>query len=201
VNIYNSAGEVVRTLYDMLDDPLGANMTGLDLSATMIKPGVSPSGNVPSKEWVTIQTSGTPVTLLWDGTNDRGTYVTPGNYEIEVHWNDGAGQTTDITKQVMVMAGSGTVGLVVAKPNALNEVNGMITTFDGTAVTNAYAIKASVYTLAGELVEVRQSSAGTPQVDWNATGKASGVYIAVIEIQTSQGGVLGIQRLKILITR
>jgi uncharacterized repeat protein (TIGR01451 family) len=201
VKVYNGAGEVVRTLYNVVDDPVGASMMGVDLSAAVIKPGTAATGTVPSQERVIIQTSGTPVTLLWDGTNDAGTYVTSGNYQIEVHWNDGAGQTTDITKQMMVMAGSGTTGLVIARPNVLNAAHGMTTTFDATAVSGAYAIKTSVYALSGELVEVLQSAPGTLTVDWDATGKASGLYIAVVEVQTPQGGTVSVQRMKVLILR
>ena len=94
--VYNEAGEVVKTLYDMVDDPVGDNMINVNLSATVIEPGYLASSRLPSQEWIAIQTSGMPVTLMWDGTNDLGTVVTPGIYEIEIHWNDGSGQTERI---------------------------------------------------------------------------------------------------------
>jgi hypothetical protein len=75
----------------------------------------------------------------------------------------------------------------------------MTATFDATGIQNAYSIKVRVYTIAGQLVQVLTSPQGSPIVPWNATGMASGIYIAVMEIDNSNGGVINRQRLKVLL--
>jgi hypothetical protein len=75
----------------------------------------------------------------------------------------------------------------------------MTTTFDGTGVPNAYSIQVQIYTLAGELVRTLISPGGNPQINWDATGLASGLYISVVTIQNANGGTMGRQSLKVLV--
>jgi hypothetical protein len=53
--------------------------------------------------------------------------------------------------------------------------------------------------MAGELVAILQSTGGSPKVNWDATGHASGLYIAVVEVGGSNGGTISVQRQKFLI--
>lgn len=200
-NVYNEAGELVRTLYNVVSDPVGSNMTNVTLSSNILRPSVTAptGGSSTNVANILIETSGTPVTLTWDGTNSGGTIVTPGVYTIEVHWNDGTGQTSDISREIVVMPGPGASGIAVARPNVLNATNGMTTTFDATGIQNAYSIKVQVYTMTGQLIQVLNSPQGSPTVPWNATGMASGIYIAVMEVDNSNGGVISRQRLKVLL--
>jgi len=200
-NVYNEAGELIRTLYDVVSDPVGSSMTNVTLSSNIFRPSLATStaGSSNNLATIFIETSATPVTLTWDGTNNSSSLVTPGVYTIEVHWNNGSGQTSDISREIIVMPGSNTIGVAVARPNVLNEANGMITTFDATGVQNAYSIKVQVYTMTGQLIQTLTSSQGLPQTQWNASGMASGIYIAVMEIDNSSGGMLNRQRLKILL--
>ena len=82
-------------------------------------------------------------------------------------------------------------------PNILNATNGMTTTFNAAGVTNASGLKVKIYTIAGELVQAFVS--GTPTAAWNASGLASGIYIANVEVDNANGGVVSQQRLKILV--
>lgn len=198
-NIYNSSGERVRTLYDMVGDPT-SNLLGLTLSTSTIRPSLSgPASQTGNTNVATIyiQTSGTPVTLVWDATNDGGTVVTPGVYTVEIHWDNGQGQTTDIVREIVVMPGYGTVGQAVAAPNVLDQDHGMSTNFSADGVATVTAIKVNIYTIAGQLVTAISSS--TPDVTWDATGRASGLYLAVVQMYDAQGGLVGRQCLKLLV--
>jgi flagellar hook assembly protein FlgD len=138
-----------------------------------------------------------PVTLTWDGTNNSSTVVTPGIYNIEVHWNNGSGQTTDVSRQIMVIENTNISGIAVAKPNVLGTNSTMTTTFDVSGVLNASSFKVRIYTTTGELVQTLYSSATT--TTWNVTGLASGIYIANVEMYNANSGVIGRQFLKVLV--
>jgi flagellar hook assembly protein FlgD len=201
--IYNSAGEAVRNLYNLVDDAKGLTMENLILNTSTIKPNasgaVSVNGGTPTQVDIAIQTSGTPVTLVWDGTNNNGACVSPGVYSLNINWNDGAGHTQNISREITVLPGTAATGLAVAKPNVLNSTNGMIATFDATNVSNAYSIQVQIYTMAGEKVRSLSSFSGFPQVGWIATGMASGIYIATVNVQNASGGTISVQRLKVLV--
>jgi hypothetical protein len=201
--VYNSAGEAIRNLYNLVDDAKGLIMENLVLSTSTIKPSassaVSLTGGTPTEVEIAIQTSGSSVTLVWDGTNNNGSCVSPGVYSVNINWNDGAGHTQNISREITVLPGTAAPGLAVAKPNVLNATNGMTTTFDATNVSNAYSIQVQIYTMAGEKVRSLSSFSGFPQVGWIATGMASGIYIATVNIQNASGGTVGIQRLKVLV--
>ena len=196
-NIYNSAGEIIRTLYFMVSDATDSQMTNVNLSSNIMTLGSNPSGNASILQIVVNTTGGTPVTLTWDGTNNSAADVTPGTYEIQLHWDNGQGQTTNITRSVIVVGG-GASGTVIAEPNMLT--NGQtLTTFNGIGIANAWILNAKVYTIAGELVKSLPGSPGSPTTQWNAVGLASGVYIVAVQVLDSNGGVLDTQLLKVLV--
>lgn len=200
VNVYNEAGELIRTLYNLVDDPVGSNMTNVTLSSNVIRPNLAPPNTVSSSlATIMIETSAAPVTLTWDGTNNAGSLVTPGTYTLEVHWNNGSGQTSDISREIIVMSNSSANGIAVARPNVLNAANGMTATFDATGVQNVYSIRVQIYTTIGQLIHTVTSAPGLPQAQWNASGMASGIYIASVEMDNASGGVMNRQRLKILV--
>jgi flagellar hook assembly protein FlgD len=195
-NIYNSAGEIVRTLYFMVSDATAAQMTNVNLSSSVMTLGSNSNGN-KSLLQIVVDTTGTPVTLTWDGTNNSATNVTPGTYTIQLHWDGGEGQTTNITRTVLVVGG-GASGTVVAEPNVLT--NGQtLAVFNGTGIANAWTLNAKVYTIAGELVKNIPGTPGSATAQWNATGYASGVYIVAVQAQDSNGGILENQLLKVLV--
>jgi len=202
VDIFNQAGEVVRKLYNVMSNPVGSSMTNISLSSSVLKPSlsapVSGTGQTPAQVKIYIEDSSAPVTLTWDGSADNGNFVTPGEYQIQVHWSNGNGNSTNITRSLLVMPTTGASGKVLAKPNELNKDNGYSTRLDGSAVSGAASIKARVYTLMGELVK-SLSNPSAPYMDWDASGKASGLYIAVVEMDSANGEVLSHQKVKILL--
>jgi flagellar hook assembly protein FlgD len=201
-NVYNGAGELVRTLYSLVSDAMSSSLSDVALSTSVFQPGTTASSSVSIKSatnelQVFIETSGTPVTLLWDGTNNGGTIVTPGEYTLEIHWNNGSGQTEDISRTLLVVAATGLTGKVIAKPNELGPNTTTITTFDAGTVTGAAGLKVRIYTVSGELVKT--VSSGTTQVQWDSFGVASGIYLASVEVDGANGGVVSRQILKLLV--
>jgi uncharacterized repeat protein (TIGR01451 family) len=193
--IYNSAGEAVRTLYALVSDANNAQMTNVNLSASVMT--LSQKGSLSLLQ-IVINTTGSPVTLTWDGTNNSATNVTPGTYQIELHWDDGQGQTADITRTIMVVSNGGASGTVLAEPNVLT-ASSTSTTFNATGITNAWIVNVKVYTIAGELITSITGSPGTATAPWNAARMASGIYIAAVQARDVNGGVLANQLLKILV--
>jgi len=200
VNIFNSAGEVVKKLYQVVADSTNSEMTSVDLSTNILHPSTSTLlGQLNSVQILVMTSSSTAVTLSWNGTNDLGSVVTPGQYEIEVHWDGGQGGLLDITRDILVTAGSGS-GAVIARPNLLAVNKGITTTtFDGSSIPNAASLKVTLYTVAGQLVTVVSGSSGTALAAWNASGVASGIYIATVEVVDMNGNIIRQQRLKVLV--
>jgi hypothetical protein len=76
----------------------------------------------------------------------------------------------------------------------------MTTVFNGTGITNAWTLSVKIYTIAGQMVPANISQTpGTAIAQWNATGIASGIYIALVEVLNANGGVIEQQTLKILV--
>jgi flagellar hook assembly protein FlgD len=201
VDIFNEAGEVVRKLYNVVSNATTSSMTNVSLSSTVLKPSLSAPTSVSSGSInyvkIMVEDSASPVTLIWDGTTDSGSFVSPGEYQVQIHWTDGNGSTSDVTRTIMVLPSTGVSGIAVARPNVLNPAKGMVTTFDASAVSNASSLKVKIYTTAGELVRIITSS--STQTPWDASGVASGIYIANVEIDDPSGGMINRQFLKVLV--
>jgi hypothetical protein len=60
-------------------------------------------------------------------------------------------------------------------------------------------LNVKIYTIAGELVQSISGTPGNTSTQWTATGMASGIYIAAVEVQDVNGGFLEHQLLKILV--
>jgi hypothetical protein len=199
VDIFNQAGEVVRRLYNVVANATNSTMTNVSLSTNVMKPnlGTTFGTTTASNLTITVEDSSSPVILVWDGSSDSGTFVTPGEYEVQVHWTDGNGTTTDITRTVLVLQSASVSGVALAEPNVLTSSTTMVTTFDASRVLNVTAMKIKIYTVAGELIQSFGVASNT--TPWNASGLASGIYIANVEMDNASGGVVNSQRLKILV--
>jgi flagellar hook assembly protein FlgD len=195
--IYNSAGEVVRTLYNVVDDSIGTQMTNVNLSSSVMNPGTRTNGSMTDLQ-IFVVTSGLPVTLTWDGTNNTGTNVTPGTYSIQLHWDNGQGETTNITRNVLVTAGGGVSGVVVAEPNVLTSGH-TVTTINAAGIANASTLNVKIYTIAGELVKSMPGAFGVLTVSWDSSGMASGVYIIETQVLNMNGGNVCQQSMKVLV--
>jgi flagellar hook assembly protein FlgD len=197
VDIFNGAGERVRRLYSFVDDASGLQMTSLSLSAHAVAPGNS--GGPVSLQMV-IQNSGVPVTLTWDGRSDQGAVVTSGHYQIGVHWEDGQGRSQDITQGVLVTGHTASEGNITASPNILGPAGPLSTTFR-ISPNAGWTLRVRIYTMAGESVAVREGPPGAGQVSWDASGIASGLYLAAAEVLHPNGGVAQRHIVKVLVRR
>jgi len=187
VLVYNEAGEVVKHLYASEGAPLGTEMTNVDLSSAAFTPGnQNASGNVQ----ILVHTSGGgSITLSWDGTADNGSPVTPGVYELGVHWDDGKDKVSDITQEIVVRPGSGTSGTVVAQPNVLGPGTGSVVTLKASP-GQGLTLNFRIYTVAGEFVPVVPGPSGPDLVQFDASKLASGLYLVEVEGLNSSNQIL-----------
>ena len=175
--IYNSVGEVVRHLYGSAGDPAGAQMTNVVLSSSVVAPG---AGNNGGSLGILVKASGgNNLALTWDGTGDNGQTMTPGVYELEVHWDDGMNGVSDIDKSIVVRPGQTQAG-VLAEPNLLGPGTGSIVTFQAMG-DQGLALRFKIYTVAGERVPAAAGPSGPDRIQYDASGLASGLYLAVVD--------------------
>ncbi len=205
VNIFNSAGELVRNLYASVADAnaAGANTAGAVLGPNVLKPGATATTSqdaVPDISIVVDSGSG-PVTLLWDGSNNQGTYVTPGGYSVQIHWSGGESQERTVVREVMVLSPQGQAGGVAIAPNVLGVKYGTTAFFDASSIAESFSIRVQLYTLSGERVATLTSPTGQPQVSWNAAGIASGIYVSATTVFNSVGGTIRTERHKVMVLR
>jgi uncharacterized repeat protein (TIGR01451 family) len=200
VKIYNEAGEAVKTLAVYTVDPVAGTVAQLRLSSSSIDPSSGPTaGTIPAVLTITLN-NGT--TILWDGTSDGGGVVPSGQYFIEAIEQNGTGGDTVMTAHVMVVSDRANAGMgnILAEPNILNGATGYQVTF--TSDMPGLTLDVSGYDTAGELVLRRiTGAAGGSSVAWDATGKASGLYFAVVEASDTLGGRIGNKILKIVVVR
>ncbi len=192
IDIYNEAGEIVDTLYSVVEDPQGTVITGVKLSGTVLEPGSPTDGNL-------IITTNNGVTATWTGYSSSGAVVPNGKYFIEVHSTDGKGGETVIVTSVMVLNNpKQTVPKVWAYPNPLT---GGFSQVEFQASNLGINLTVRIYDLAGELVTELKGAGGTSRVTWNAAGISSGLYIAKVEQKDLTGKIIAKQTLKILVQK
>jgi len=200
VLIYNESGEVVRHLYAYVDDPGAKTVVGATMSSGVIAPSNDSAGGSPRELTITLSDG---VTMVWDGRNDSGSFVGNGQYFVEVHSVDGSGGESTLTEKVAVIGGDEGKGMgeVKAVPNVLTTATGnRVTTFKWDGNVSA-TLRARVYTMAGELVGSVEGAAGANEAVWDAGGRASGIYLAVVEMVGDKGGILARQTVKVLVVR
>lgn len=195
INIYNEAGEIVRHLYGVLDDSTYNLITGITLSSTVINPH-SPVTGVPSV--VSISSSTGSLLSNWDGRSDSGEIVSNGDYFVEINAVNGKGGQTNISQEVLVQGQTSNWdnGTVKALPNILTDANPG-TDFQVQS-TDPLTLTVRVYDLAGEMVARVVGVPGSDSAYWNATGMASGIYIAVVDLNQTDGRWAGRKTMKLL---
>ncbi len=202
VAVYNEAGEIVKHLYAQVASSAGEPLQSMSLSAPVIQPGDPAAAGAPSSTTIRMDIPGGGVTLVWDGTNDAGSFVTNGQYFVEAHWVNGqAGGDQTVTQVVSVLnSGLGMIrGQVYAQPNLLT--GGQTATLLRVDSPTGLTLKADIYALSGERVGEALGLPGTNQVSWDAGGLASGFYLAVVELRDSGGGMMGRQTTHFVVRR
>jgi hypothetical protein len=203
IRIYNEAGEVVRNLYTYMGNPGPGSATKVQLSSEVFSPtSGTPVGTGPTDLRIMLN-NGT--TVVWNGESNSGAVVTSGQYFVEVDAQDGQGGDSVVTAQVMVLSENAHEGMgnITARPNVVNRSspNGSTVWFVSDSA-QSLTLSYKIYTVAGELVKGSTSGLpGTNSAQWDASGKASGLYFALVEAMNSQGGLVGHKSLKIVIDR
>jgi flagellar hook assembly protein FlgD len=187
VAIYNETGEMVRHLGELVADAMNPN-SGIDLSRDTISPSYQGGDN--SNVDITLS-DGT--TLVWDGRNDKGQIVSNGQYYVQVRGNDGQGGDSMVTKQITVFDRGVQIdpGKVVAYPNPVHVESDPLVVNFAIDSTSPLTLKVGLYTTAGELVQRVEGLPGANRVKWDFTELelAGGLYLAVVEVTDSKGGM------------
>lgn len=195
VNIYNSAGELVRRMEKLMTAGTEIKLETEDLfyigggnSSTTIKLGAS--GDVE-----------------WDGKNSLGKNVSNGIYEVRVEFRQSGGYVLYAGKSMTVLtegkaAVLGDVKIlpnpVIMKGNAAAAARFVWTALGQGDVT------LKVYNAAGELVSRSDAKVSDTFIDWaakteNGAKLSTGFYIAVVEA-VSEAGIVERKIIKLAIT-
>lgn len=186
LNIFNSAGEVVRTIKTPYTGSsvvsLGVDnvvQVGKDMSDINIQ--YAPGNNI-----------------VWDGKNSQGEIVSSGTYEMQVVVQTDQGTRIVASKSVVVLnaAVTGIISGIKLMPNPV-VVSGDATSkkaiFQWSASGNGEAV-IKIFNQDGELVRTINSTiaAGVAGIPWDirtsgGNDAASGIYICVIRVQQDTG--------------
>jgi hypothetical protein len=175
ITIYNAAGEVVRHLTDLEAADLGPGATQVSLSASVISPGST------ADPTLTISIAG-GTSVVWDGRSDNGSLVADGTYYVEVRSEGEGGTGTVVEKAVAVLAPLAS-HLMSIQPNVLSSTSPTATILGPVGTT----LRVVIYTAAGEKAAQSWGIPGTGQAIWDSTGKAPGLYLAVINSYDTSG--------------
>gem|GEM_PF-3456870 len=104
VTIFNSAGELVRSLYNGQNsvDPTGF---------TVVYQGVQPDGTIPVL--LSLLGNGSLPGIVWNTDNNNGQPVAPGVYQIQVQVVNNLDTVTTYNQQAIVLSGTGSDNLSI----------------------------------------------------------------------------------------
>jgi flagellar hook assembly protein FlgD len=202
VNVFNSAGEIIRHLYAVVDDPGNLSLADVQLSSSVISPTQDSTAIAGGNNVVSITSVGGSM-ITWDGKSDSGAIVTNGHYEIEVHYVDGKGGEQVISRGVIVQSSNTPItdGKAFAVPNVLT--NGQVSTEIRVNSTLAFTLTASLYDVAGERVTKPVTGPKDARSVFlpDLSALASGLYFVVVDLTDPMGGLAGRQVTQIAIVR
>jgi len=185
IRIFNSAGELVRTIKEnknyipdkimlSVDDVLAIDK---ERTAIQLTYGSNPSD-----------------TIIWDGKNDLGNLVSGGTYEIQVIAKSANGMSVAASKTVLILNETKQfISNVKAYPNPYTGVltNKLKFTWD---YNGNGTVKIYIYNTAGELIRKIEGLLQAGYVFWDMTTStgarvSDGNYVCIIEAKNSEGYV------------
>ena len=121
-----------------------------------------------------------------------------GFIELTVH--SGTGGEITKTQKVMVLSENTSSGMgnITARPNLLSRQTGYTVTFSSDSAQNP-ALSVKIFNMAGEKIWQGTGQPGTNDVVWNASRVANGLYFAVVEALSPEGGLMGRKSLKLVV--
>ena len=188
----------MKTLYVYSSNSVTGTASQLQLSASSIEPTSGPlTGNIPTQLTITLNNR---MTIVWDGTSDNGGVVPSGQYFIEAseqEW-DRRGDRLDGPRHGGVGYGELRDGEYPGGTERFERGNGI--SGDLHLKCAGLTLDYRIYDTAGELVLHRTpGNSGSSSAQWDAAGKASGLYFAVVDATNAQGGLIGYKILKIVV--
>jgi flagellar hook assembly protein FlgD len=192
MNIYNTAGELVRTIRKDNASTLSSKLD-LDLGGTIV-----------------IDQFGTPVNLkygtnlgeymTWDGKDSKGKIVQSGTYEVQMIMKTDQGLTIESAQTVIVLReGKKFIDQVIIQPNPYNEKPGPgYITFKWSFLTAGETgrVIIRIYNIAGELVYKTEGDLANnvTGITWDMkidrnSHLSRGIYTCVLEAKNSTGYV------------
>jgi hypothetical protein len=184
VNIYNSAGELVRSIKEA-KATLPANVS-LGMGTTI------PLEN--SGAGVKLNYGGPMDFVMWDGKNDLGMTVSSGVYQIQVEIKTLEGSVVQAGKSVTILTQKQEfLGGLKAYPNPYVGTTGGKMTIEWEPGATGLAT-VFIYNLKGELVQKLTSQLASGKAEWDlrtreGSDAAPGVYVCLVTAQSDQGRV------------
>jgi uncharacterized repeat protein (TIGR01451 family) len=212
--IFNEAGEAVKHFSQADLQALVAGGSGvlqaldydvaqIRLPSNVIEPDYS--GSSSSNKVLTI-VMGSGRTFTWNGEGDNGAILTPGTYYIQFQSQVQGQADQEISLMIRIEGGANGISGVVLAPNPIRVSQlTQIPYFNiNLNAANISSTTVKIYTTAGELVKpMLTNDSGNPTVvHWDVVHNniASGTYIAVIELNSSNG-MIGRKILKAVVIR
>ena len=182
LSIYNSAGELVRTVRKNAMPPDRVDLTTNDVLV------VEKTGN----DIVINYGPNLQDYLSWDGKNNHGAAVTSGTYELQVTTKTMSGTMAIISKTVMILSeGSKYVGDIKAYPNPYYSDGNMTFAWSG---LGSGEMLVNIHNMNGELIRSLSGRVEAGSLTWdgkttggNKTGH--GYYICIFKAKNLDGYV------------
>lgn len=182
LNIYNSAGELVRTLGTGGGSSNPMTQLGFrDPSKTAFALGGS------GVEFVLKDSSGSQLSSIWDGRSNSGAMVKSGSYTVQLVDNS-SGHAVLVSKGFVLLADPAASAFdAVIGPNPAGPADAqLVVALKGQGPGAAASVK--LFNLAGELVAQGAESAGSGKIILKLGNWSSGIYVASVE--SREGGAL-----------
>ena len=195
INIYNTAGELVRRIEER---KATAGRISLGIEDVMIIGKDNPGVIINYSDGASI---------MWDGKNNEGKMVSSGVYEIQVEVKTGDGFKTEASKSVTILneSGNDALGEVKAYPNPYYVIPELNIPMTIAWQTRPRTVRVKIYSIAGELVKEFKADRAAGSLMWDAKSAggasiSSGVYIIYIEGQ-KDSGEKEVKKLKVVVFR
>jgi len=174
MNIYNSAGELVRSVREY------KSVESADIALLAVQPNPQALSYGKSDDSY----------VEWDGKSARGTYVSNGVYEVQFIFETKQGMITATKKVVVMNMEEDTIGEVRIIPNPYRgQEEGIKIAWSGIGEGD---VSIFIYNSAGELVKRTSAAVAQGSVVWDGktvSGEkaVSGLYVCVVRSNDSAG--------------
>ena len=198
LNIYNSAGELVRRL-DLASSSAITDLSFGDASGgAFVVPDDVASGGLPLR---VKDAQGTQSVVTWDGRNSQGAPVASGNYNIQLISQMDSGQAVLATRGVVVLKDPNSQAApdVRVVPAPLGPQDHELNFVYGPLPLGCNAV-VRLYNLAGDLVAQGVSTPSGDRIILAVGNWSSGIYLAEFEVREG-GGLRSRRALKLAMRR